>query len=737
MKKLSLALVMFLALTLLAAPLCFTVMVINIAPGSGPQGTTFVLSGSGFSPDSGVTLHIQKPDGTDYPEIAASTDSSGLFEYSWQSPSNCPVGSYKYWAVDPTLQVTTKTISFTITAQTFSGTVVSQNQGFDKCEIGSTSQMQTWWNSGPYKDTNIYIGGSARACSNKGLTAAWITTVSNQGWNFIPTWVGPQAPCSNYGSRFSSDANTAYTQGQAEADKAYQVAENLGLTANGDTIIYFDMEAYDSSNASCKKAVESALSGWSGRLRELGARAGVYGSGCGSAPSGWANITNPPDDVWLAHWIYSNYNQNASVWDVACVSNSLWANHQRIRQYAGGHNETWGGTTFNIDSNVEDGHVATIHQNVAVSTSEPVPLAAEQPARPKVAFLDAAQSWLQTGHDLWSSADGQNWQNKTPDISDESTILESFFLSASHGWFVVADHSERSRLAILKTINGGDSWQRFSILSPSEAVPAAIAAVYLQFIDGQVGWLVEKLATNSNFSRGRLLRTEDGGQSWTELTIPLGEPVRFIDRSRGWIAGGATGMEFYTTLDGGRSWEKQEISRRGRSGATLFPDSPMFKNSRVGYVAVTFVDRSEQGLEWYETQDGGQSWELLTTVFIAKEIELTQKIVSYGRDRENLILALPGSAALELIHIEDQAGNFTKTSIPLPTLTDAATPAVLEMRFGADQTGWLQLQAGFCQGQKANSPEKMSLPGKELRCESRTKYVQTRDGGKHWTEWSF
>jgi glucose/arabinose dehydrogenase len=37
---------------------------------------------------------------------------------------------------------------------------------------------------------------------------------------------------------------------------------------------------------------------------------------------------------------------------------TAWANHQRIRQYEGGHNETWGTISLNIDSNVLDGVVA-------------------------------------------------------------------------------------------------------------------------------------------------------------------------------------------------------------------------------------------------------------------------------------------------------------------------------------------------------------------------------------------
>lgn len=33
-----------------------------------------------------------------------------------------------------------------------------------------------------------------------------------------------------------------------------------------------------------------------------------------------------------------------------------------IRQYTGGHNETWGGLTLNIDSDVSEGVVASLHQ---------------------------------------------------------------------------------------------------------------------------------------------------------------------------------------------------------------------------------------------------------------------------------------------------------------------------------------------------------------------------------------
>ena len=36
------------------------------------------------------------------------------------------------------------------------------------------------------------------------------------------------------------------------------------------------------------------------------------------------------------------------------LPDSMWANHQRVHQYIGGHNESYGGVTINIDTNAVD-----------------------------------------------------------------------------------------------------------------------------------------------------------------------------------------------------------------------------------------------------------------------------------------------------------------------------------------------------------------------------------------------
>jgi hypothetical protein len=238
-------------------------------------------------------------------------------------------------------------------------------QGFDRCQIPTIPQMQTWSQNSPYKTVNLYIGGSSRTCSNNVLSSSYIFQLYQQGWMFFPTWVGPQAPCTGYPNRISSDVAIAYTEGVNQANLAVDRLAELGLTGPEKTgsVVYYDIEHYG-TNTACRDAVNSFMNGWVSQLRVLGNLAGVYGSTlCNTGISDFMTIANVPDVIWPARWYHSlgagYYDPNASVWNLgSCIPNTAWANHQRIRQYEGDHEETWGSLTLDIDSNVLDGVVA-------------------------------------------------------------------------------------------------------------------------------------------------------------------------------------------------------------------------------------------------------------------------------------------------------------------------------------------------------------------------------------------
>lgn len=238
-------------------------------------------------------------------------------------------------------------------------------QGFDTCEIPSLAALQTWFTASPYRAVNLYIGGEGRYCSNKALNTELVAQLDQIGWKFIPTWVGPQAPCyTNLITRpkplMSEDPLVAYAQGVVEARAAVKVATDLGLALpdGSGTIVYYDMEAYASHVPACDDPVRAFIGGWTEELHASGNLAGVYGNA--HALTGFASSAHVPDAVWPARWLHTAYNPAVTVWDAPNLAPTLWAEHQRIFQYAGGHWEEYGGVRLNIDCDVIDGIVATL-----------------------------------------------------------------------------------------------------------------------------------------------------------------------------------------------------------------------------------------------------------------------------------------------------------------------------------------------------------------------------------------
>jgi hypothetical protein len=225
--------------------------------------------------------------------------------------------------------------------------------GFDTCTVPSTATMSAWQAS-PYRVVATYLGGANWACDYGNFSASWVSQVAAEGWRFMPLWVGRQAPCTGLSYVATINPSQAAAEGQAEAASAVAAARAFGYGTG--TPIYFDMEAYATSNRACSSAVLSFLGGWTRALHAAGYVSGVYSSaasGIRDLAGQYHNSGYPrPDDIWIADW-----NSEPVLTDTA-VPNADWAAHQRLHQYSGPHEETWGGATLQIDSDAVDGLVA-------------------------------------------------------------------------------------------------------------------------------------------------------------------------------------------------------------------------------------------------------------------------------------------------------------------------------------------------------------------------------------------
>jgi hypothetical protein len=239
---------------------------------------------------------------------------------------------------------------------------------FDACKAPTTATLQAWAAS-PYRALGIYIGGTNRACAQPNLTPQWVLDTTALGWSLLPLYVGLQAPCAGQSGlqKLSTTLATATAQGQAAADDAVAKAQALGLPAGSP--IWFDMEGYKVGNTGCSNAVRSFVTGWDDELRAVGFVPGVYGSAA-STIRDVSTLDIPPDLAWIANW-----NGVQSVFGDRYVSDSVWANHQRVHQYKGGHNETYGGVTINVDSNIVDSAVVG---GIAPPPPPPTPVPAGQ-----------------------------------------------------------------------------------------------------------------------------------------------------------------------------------------------------------------------------------------------------------------------------------------------------------------------------------------------------------------------
>jgi photosystem II stability/assembly factor-like uncharacterized protein len=136
-------------------------------------------------------------------------------------------------------------------------------------------------------------------------------------------------------------------------------------------------------------------------------------------------------------------------------------------------------------------------------------------------------------------------------------------------------------------------------------VPDQHPLLKIFFVDEQVGWIHR--AENLN----ALLKTSDGGKTWTQLSTNLTQPrvviagIWFTDHDRGWAAGAIRNQPtIWQTNDGGSSWTAK------------FTQARAFEGSTGAMLDVRFVDNTHGwavGFNGFKaiimaTYDAGQHW---------------------------------------------------------------------------------------------------------------------------------
>jgi len=86
---------------------------VAVSPARGRPGQPFTYTGRGFTGNSGVTSHLQGPDGLEWQAKRYGTSAEGTFEREISSGEFVP-GTYAVWAMDDRTKITSAKATFEV-----------------------------------------------------------------------------------------------------------------------------------------------------------------------------------------------------------------------------------------------------------------------------------------------------------------------------------------------------------------------------------------------------------------------------------------------------------------------------------------------------------------------------------------------------------------------------------------------------------------------------------------------
>jgi photosystem II stability/assembly factor-like uncharacterized protein len=269
---------------------------------------------------------------------------------------------------------------------------------------------------------------------------------------------------------------------------------------------------------------------------------------------------------------------------------------------------------------------------------------------------------LALGRDLYLTRDGGESWTKIKSVNWDGQFS---FVDEDLGWAVARSGDA---IALVRTADGGRSW---SELQPKTTLGFVLTRV--QMVDASTGWAEADRRTQAG---SLILRTADGGSTWTDVTPPIPAPS-FLQPS---------GLGKAIFLDSERAWVQS-------------------------YGWQPYGDDSLSYLLWY-TSDGGQSWDQRTRPTLYGDYTVLHFIDDRHGWEMSEEYAGAGSSWFTLLSTRDGARSWS-------TLLD---DAYAHYELSADMA-FFNSRTGL-----------MALPIDSRRDISRPFVKWTHDGGATWEE---
>ncbi len=283
-----------------------------------------------------------------------------------------------------------------------------------------------------------------------------------------------------------------------------------------------------------------------------------------------------------------------------------------------------------------------------------------------------------------------------PQWSGDATLRDINFVDANTG-IAVGDQG-----TVLRTNDGGRSWQLVFISNDCSLQSVC-------FSDKDHGWIAGGYSLPLvNRSRGVILQTSNGGQTWSELPsmfLPALRQIEFVSTQLGMVRCYPSPFQISglaTSNDSGQSWSDMAYQTamspsavvRGGGGLLVanggqmgivrqdeFHPSRQTSEQRPAVHAIAMFDPndgvalSDQSLQF--TADGGQSWNMveLPDGICADCMQWTTVAARDG------VVWLAGNPGSYIVRWDLATNAILKAATPIPT-------SICKLFFADDQRGW-------------------------------------------------
>ena len=247
---------------------------------------------------------------------------------------------------------------------------------------------------------------------------------------------------------------------------------------------------------------------------------------------------------------------------------------------------------------------------------------------------------VQGSYFLTSTDNGVTWRAGTfPGPGGFVAVEQVFVLDPDHAWAItsngmnggLASPAASGQLFVVnRTGNGGRTWQSTTISGNYRCDSAT-----LSFVDADRGFVMcsygstsgpngsnNEVRTQATKGSGTVLRTDDGGASWSVAgsATGLGSQFTASDANTLWSAPDSgssdlTGVSLMVSRDAGQTWSTVNLPGMYTDPipgpVALGVDGPVFWDAADGVIAVgvyEYNSGTQPAVWFYRTSDAGRSW---------------------------------------------------------------------------------------------------------------------------------